>query len=359
MLSARDLNRATLARQMLLERAPVDVVEGVRRLAGVQAQEPRPPYLGLWARLEGFARDDLHGALRDGRVLRATAMRGTLHALAAEDFATWRPALQPVLETALAAIKDRSEGLDREATLAAARELLAERPRTFGETRAALSERFGGVDERALGFLTRMCLPLVMVPSEDRWSFARDSPFALADDRVGEADLAALVRGYLGAFGPATVRDAETWSGLKGLAGTFAALRDELVTFADERGRELFDLPGAPRPGPDVAAPPRLLPEFDNLVLAHADRTRVIDDEHRPLLTKTGNLRIRPTYLVDGRVAGAWALAAKKRRATVTLEPFAKAPPKRVLAALAREAESLARFVDPDVPVVHVVVSRA
>ena len=156
----------------------------------------------------------------------------------------------------------------------------------------------------------------------------------------------ALVRRYLGAFGPASVADVQAWSGVGSMKGVLDAMRDELEVFADERGRELFDLPEAPRPGADAPAPVRLLPEFDNLVLAHDDRTRVIADEHRPRVT-TKNLRVRATFLVDGFVAGTWTIEVKRRVATLRLEPFG-ALRKRAAAALRDEGERLARFVEPE-----------
>ena len=154
------------------------------------------------------------------------------------------------------------------------------------------------------------------------------------------------MRRYLRAFGPASVKDAQTWSGVGALKSVFDGMRDELEIFADERGRELFDLPDAPRPDIEVPAPPRLLPEFDNLVLAHDDRSRVIADEHRPLVT-TKNLRVKATFLVDGVVAGTWRTEVKRQVATLHLEPFATLS-KRATQGLEREGEALLRFAEPD-----------
>jgi hypothetical protein len=317
-LTRRDLNRATLARQLLLERADVGVVEAVERLAGLQAQEPRPPFVGLWSRLAGFAPQDLVAALQDGRLVRATLMRGTLHLASAAHYAAMRPALAPVLADGLRVLGTRAKGLDPKAVLAVARELLAAEPRTFDELRGLLQERFPDVNERALGYCVRMLMPLTMVPSDDRWGFPRVARFTPADVAT-EGDAAALVRPYLAAFGPAGAADLATWSGLGATAALLDGLRDELAVFADEHGRELFDLPDAPRPGADAPAPPRLLPDFDNLVLAHKDRTRVLADEHRAAVV-TKNLRVRATFLVDGEVAGTWKL----ERDAVVLEPFGR-----------------------------------
>jgi winged helix DNA-binding protein len=363
-LSNLELNRATLARQMLLERATgVGVVEAVERLAGLQAQEPKHPFVGLWTRLDDFTEEALVGALRERAVVRATLMRSTLHLLSAADYAALRMALQPPMSVALRALGARAQGLDVEQVIPAARELLRGRALTFDEIRARLQEQFPDVNDRALGYAVRALLPLVMVPTDGaRWGFGRGgSAFAPADEWLGAAPAQdgaerALVRRYLGAFGPASAKDVQAWSGAGGMKVVLDGMRDELVVFTDERGRrELFDLPDAPRPGAGVAPPPRLLPEFDNLVLAWDDRSRVIADEHRPLVT-TKNLRVKATFLVDGVVAGTWTIAVKRRVATLTLEPFAKLP--RVATKdLEAEAHRLARRVEPEAQDHQVVVS--
>ena len=344
-LSLRALNRATLARQMLLERANTDAVTALERLGGLQAQEPKPPFLALWTRLDGFDRARLHEPLHDGRIVRATAMRATLHLLSARDYAAVRTALQPVMSAAMVAVRGRDQGLDIDKLLPVATDLIRTRPRTFGELRSRLVEAFPGVNERALGYAVRMHLPLAMVPTGDRWSFPSDARFALADEPRAGADPQALVRMHLGAFGPATATDIQTWSGLKGIAQVLKQMGGELVTLQHGR-RTLFDLPGAPRPDEDVPAPVRLLPEFDSLLLAHKDRSRVVADEHRKSLT-TKNLRIKATFLIDGFVAGTWTVARKPGTATLTLAPFAKLP-RAAAGELEHEAEALLRFAEPD-----------
>jgi hypothetical protein len=350
-LTPAQLNRATLARQLLLSREKVSAVEAIERLAGMQAQEPKHPFVGLWTRVEGFACEDLLSALRAREVVRATLMRSTLHLTSAADYAAVRMALQPPRSVALRVLGARSEGLDLDAVLSAARALLNDGPLPFDEIRARLQEQFPDVNDRALGYAVRTLVPLVMVPSEaDRWGFARVSPFTLAEEWLGgplaEAALEALVTRYLGAFGPASAKDAQTWSAVAGMKQVLDGMRDRLEVFADERGRELFDLPDAPRPDAGVHAPARLLPEFDNLVLAHDDRSRVIADEHRPLVT-TKNLRVKATFLVDGTVRGTWTMAVKRRVATLTLSPF-RALPKRAVNELELEAEALLRFAEPE-----------
>jgi len=351
-LTRRRLNRATLARQMLLRRERGSVVEAVERLCGLQAQEPRPPFPGLWTRLQGFRRQDLHRALHDRAVVRGTLMRGTLHLLSAADYIAHRMTLQPMLSKNLALLGTRAEGLDEDEVLPVARALLDERPRTFGELRAALVEAFPGINDRALGFTVRMRLPLVMIPTEDRWGFPADSRFGLAEHWLGtpvsdEANAEALVLRYLAAFGPATAGDVQRWSGLQGIKPVLESLRPRLALFQDERGRTLFDLPDAPRPAAEIPAAPRFLPEFDNLVLSHADRTRVLADEHRHFILGAKNGRIPATFLVDGWVAGTWRVERKKQAATLAITPFTTLP-KSTAAALGEEGDALLRFLEDD-----------
>lgn len=343
-LTRTQLNRATLARQMLLERRPVGAVEAVQRLAGMQAQEPRHPFVGLWTRVEGFACDELLDALRSRAIVRATLMRSTLHLMSAGDYAATRMALQPSRSVALRVLGARSDGLDLDAVLPAARELLSGgRALAFDDIRAHLVEQFPGVDDRALGYAVRTLLPLVMVPAEDdaRWGFPRVASFTLADEWLDaplvddETGARALVSCYLGAFGPAGAKDLQRWSAVSGCKAVLAGMRDELEVFDDDRGRELFDLPDAPRPDPDMPAPVRYLPEFDNLVLAHDDRTRLIADEHRLLVT-TKNLRVKATFLVDGMVAGTWTIELRRKLATLALAPFGKLTKRVVPGARAR-----------------------
>ncbi|TMR94502.1 winged helix DNA-binding domain-containing protein [Nonomuraea basaltis] len=338
MLTLRDLNRATLARQHLLERHKGDVADVVRRLAGLQAQEPRPPYLGVWTRLEGFERDDLHAALHARTLVRATMWRATLHLVTAADFAAFRALLQPVL----AAAARRFEGIDFDAVVAAADRLLAGRPYTFNELRPRLQEEFPDAYDRALGYAVRMLTPLIMVPAEDRWSFPREPAFGLPGMELDPAPRPeTLVERYLAAFGPATPADVQTWSGLGGLRPVMAAM--DLERLAGPAGRELYDLPDAPRPGGDVPAPIRFLPDFDTLILGHADRTRVLADEHKGLVS-TKNLRIKAVYLVDGFAAGTWQIKRSGKRARLLVSPFASTP----LGLLEEEGLRLLAFAEPD-----------
>jgi len=346
-LTVRALNRARLARQLLLERERVDVTDAVRRVGGLQAQEPRPPFAALWSRLEGFEPGDLIAPLAAGELVRATAMRATLHVLRRDDLAALRPALDPVMDAAMrGALKGRMEHLDLDAVLPAARELLRAGPRTFDELRDALAERFPKANERALGYAVRTQLDLVVVPSDDRWGFPRPPRFTLAGGRRRRADPAAVVLHHLAAFGPATAADVQTWSGLGGLKDVVEGLQGRLVALHDERGRELFDLPDAPRPDEDVAAPPRLLAPFDSLVLAHKDRSRIVAEEHRPRMASK-NLRVPAVALVDGMAAGIWTTERKGKRATLRIAPFARLR-KADRTALEAEAEGMLALLEGD-----------
>jgi hypothetical protein len=348
-LSPRAINRATLARQLLLERSELSVVQAVERLAGMQGQEPKHPYVGLWSRLNGFADTDLTAAVEAREVVRATFYRGTLHLVTAEDYLRFRTTLGPMLEAGLKLLGERAAGLEAEKVAAAARHLLAVEPLTFTEVRDALQAQFPEVNDRALGFCTRMLVPLIIVPAESRWGWTANGRFTPAEQWIGKklphkAVPQELVVRYLEAFGPATPADFQTWSGLPRAKQLFDSMDLEVLT--DSNGKALYDVPDGPRPSEDFEVPVRFLPEFDNLLLAHAKRQRIIADEHRPAVF-TKNLRIKSTYLVDGLVAGLWTAEKKRGVATLTLTPFGKTL-KKTATELEREGSALVRFLEPD-----------
>ena len=358
LMSARAVNRATLARQMLVERADVSGVEAVGRLVGMQGQEPKHPYVGLWSRLDGFEEAELDRAVAERDVVRATLFRGTLHLVTAADYLRFRTTVSPVLEAGLKVLGDRGEGLEPAKVVAAAKKLLAKEPLTFTEVRDALQKQYPEVNERALGFCTRMLVPLVMYPTDARWSWSANARFTPAEDWLGaklhtRAEPKELVTRYLAAFGPATPADFQTWSGLQKAKPLFDDL--ELETFTDEAGKTLYDVPDGPRPDPDTPAPVRFLPEFDNLLLSHAKRERIIADEHKPAVY-TKNLRVKSTYTVDGLVAGLWTAEKKRGVATLTLTPFGRTL-KKTLTELEREGTALLRFLEPDAKTYQVVTN--
>ena len=351
-ISERALNRATLARQMLLRREKATPVAVVERLAGMQAQLARPPFVGVWSRIRPFEAADLVKAIERRDIVRGTLMRGTLHLVSRKDYFVFRAVMQPALTAGMQAIlRERADSLDIVALVKAARAYFGAEPRTFAELRGHLMELFPKVDERAMGYAVRMHLPLVQTPQAGSpWAYPSSSDFAVAESWLGttlkKADAATMAWRYLAAFGPARADDLKTWSGLANAREVLEALRPQLTTFSDERGRELFDLPKAPRPNEDEPAPVRFLPEFDNLLLAYADRTRFIAKEHRPHIASR-NLFVPATFLVDGAIAGTWRVERKRKSATLELKPFV-ALTKAVRRELAEEGDSLLRFMEPD-----------
>jgi hypothetical protein len=348
----RALNRATLARQMLLARHTLTADAAIERLVGLQAQIARPPFVGLWSRLVGFRRADLVARIQRREIVRATMMRGTLHIATARDFVSLRGAIQPGLTEGMNAIlRERAKELDIAKLVAKARRFFHEEPRTFDDLRTFLSSSETG-DIRAKAYAVRMHLPLVQVPtSEARWAYSSVTNFAIAEEWIGrpvdpEDRAKTFVKRYLAAFGPATASDVQTWSGRKGFKDVIEAMRPELAVIHDERRRELFDLPDAPRPDPETPAPARFLPEFDNVILSHADRTRILANEHRAAVYRPA-LQVLATILVDGFVAGTWSVQRAKAKATLVIAPFAKLP-KKERDALASEGEALVRFVEED-----------
>jgi hypothetical protein len=257
-----------------------------------------------------------------------------------------------------AILRERADALDIDALVTAGRDFFGDEPRTFEELRSHLIKLFPKGDERAMGYAVRMHLPLVQTPvAGSPWAYPASSDFAVAetwlDAPLKKGDPAAFALRYLAAFGPARADDLKTWSGMTNARELLEALRPKLTTFADERGRELFDLPKAPRPGEDEVAPVRFLPEFDNLLLAYADRTRFVAKEHRPRVASR-NLFVPATFLVDGAVRGTWRVERKRKSASLVLEPFVPLA-RTIRRELAEEGESLLRFLEPDAETLAVV----
>jgi hypothetical protein len=326
LLGARALNRATLARQLLLRRTPVaelPVNGAVEHLLGLQAQNVKPPYYALAARLEGFAPEQLSTLMAERAVVRIVTMRSTIHTHTAEDCLTLRPLVQPARERELQLFRKGLVGVDLDRLASLARELVEDEPRTLRQLREALLVEWPDADPFALGVAARCRLPLVQVTPRGLWGRSGQVALTTAEHWLGRPAAPApapetVVRRYLAAFGPASVKDMQTWAGLTRLRDAFERLRPELVTFRDESGVELFDLPDAPRPDPETPAPPRLLPEFDNLLLSHADRSRVVPPDLKGRSWQ-GNQAYR-TFLVDGFLAGIWKFDGP----ALVLEPFVR-----------------------------------
>ncbi|MER7055985.1 winged helix DNA-binding domain-containing protein [Streptomyces sp. NPDC000351] len=310
-LGTRALGRATLARQSLLRRATMSAEAAVAHLVGLQAQNVKPPYYALAARLEGFTPDDLSGPMADRRVARLVTMRSTIHTHTADDCLTLRPLVQAARDRELGNFRKGLVDVDLDRLAALARELVEDTPRTMAELREALLTQWPDADPRALSVAARCRLPLVQVTPRGLWGRSAQVTLTTAEHWLRRPARPApavddTVLRYLAAFGPASVKDMQTWAGVTRLRDAFERLRPRLVTFQGPDGAELFDLPDAPRPDPDTPAPPRFLPEFDNLFLSHADRTRVVPPAHKGR-TWTKNVAHR-VLLVDGLVAGLWKL---------------------------------------------------
>ncbi|MEU0556882.1 winged helix DNA-binding domain-containing protein [Dactylosporangium sp. NPDC006015] len=311
-LSRRALNRALLQRQFLLERtdqAPLDVI---RHLVALQAQEPNWPYVGLWSRIRGFTHTDLTGLLLDRHVVRSSLLRSTQHLAAADDFRRLRPLLQPVLDRTASSPYFRRDG-DRPPTrtlMADGHALLDAGPLARRDLARGLSARHPGRDGRILADEFELRTPLVHDPATASWgSWGNRSSVIVTTvptDAIETAATHELIRRYLAAFGPASVADVQAWSGLTRLNRVVAEMGVALRRYTGPDGQSLLDLPDVQLPDPDVPAPARLLPAYDNALLGHADRTRIISDEDRRQVMP-GRALVRPTILVDGVVRGTWS----------------------------------------------------
>jgi hypothetical protein len=349
-LSHRALNRATLARQMLLARSEAGIAETIGRLLGLQAQVTEGPYQALWTRLEGFRHEALTGLIVDRTLARATSLRATLHLHTADDMVGIRALVQPVAERMWqAAFHKRFGGADKAKVIARGRELLDVRPMTGGELGRALAAEFPEAEPQALAVLLQVSDTLVQIPPTRIWGSGHaplltrienwlPPPYERPIPREG------LVLRYLAAYGPASVADMQGWSGLTGLRAAFEALRPGLLTFRSEAGRELFDLPEAPRPDPDAPAPVRFMPLYDNVVLGYADRRRMFSEA---TAARAGMRQdTRPAILVDGAVAAGWEIADRKGRARLAVLPYRRLL-KRERVGIESEARAFLAFMRP------------
>ena len=322
----------------------------IEHLVGMQAQVPNAPYVGLWSRIDGFRHEELADLLERRKAVRVAMQRSTIHVVTARDCLALRPALHRAVERGLAGGTwgRRLAGLDRAAVLTEARTFLEEQPRTFAQLGAFLRKRWPERDASVLAIAVRGWLPLVQLPPRGIWGSSRAAYHTTAEKwlRRRFARSAApdqLIRRYLATFGPATVSDVQTWSGLPALRAVVERLRPRLRTFRDEKGRELFDVPRGSLADAGTAAPPRFLPEYDNALLAHADRSRIVDDAHRQRVFTVGY----GALLVDGFVAGIWRVSRERSRAVLRVERFRRftADEQR---AVSDEGDRLLTFVAAD-----------
>lgn len=327
-LTTRALGHALVSRQLLAEREGMTALEAVEHLVGMQSQAPKPPYYGLWSRLAGFRAEELSALLRDRHAVRVSVMRGTVHLVSAADCLQLRPLTRVLYERLLRTnYRERLAGLDPWDVAAAALPLLQEQPRTARDLGRLLGERWPGYEPNALSQAARYLCDVVQIPPRGLWQRSGQPTYAPIESWLGrpvspEPWIETVLLRYLGAFGPASVMDAQSWSGLTRLGEVMERLRPQLRVFRSEGGRELFDLPDAPRPDPELPLPARFVAEYDNLVLSHADRTRVLSDATRKLIASR-NGQVPGTVLLDGEVRGVWKLEQPRKAAvTLTVTPF-------------------------------------
>jgi hypothetical protein len=341
-LSQRRLNRATLARQYLLDRAPARAIDTIEHVAGMQSQAPLAPYVGLWTRLRDFAPDELSALTESRQVVRLHLMRNTVHLVSARDCLHWRTLFYPLHAAEFNAHFGRGiEGVDQDALLREAKRRLDEQPCTRAELGRWLAQRWPDVDPSALAYGVTHHIALCQVPPRGVWGKNGPAAWTPVESWLGaplrSTPVDELVLRYLGAFGPATVADIQLWSGLTKLREVVERL--PLWTFQGEVGQTLFDLPDAPRPSEDTPTPPRFLPEYDNLLLSYKDRTRLILG-NRSVPLPPGNGATAGTFLVDGMWQGTWQI----RNQTLRIQPFTKLQRPD---ALLTEAVRLCAFVAP------------
>jgi hypothetical protein len=336
-LTQRELNRALLARQLLLERSKLPIARAVERIGGIQNQYAPNAYIRLWSCLDGFRRDDLTRALERRTVVQATLMRATIHIVSKRDFWPFASAIRAAQKDWwLRVRKPRPDERELEAAAEELRELMASGPRRHEELAAVVGRGWGMVGP---------WLELVRVPPSGTWEQRRAHLFQTAERWVGPENVAPdealdhLVRRYLSGFGPASRTDIAAWAGLNVRDIAPPLERLALRRFRDEQGKELLDLPRAPIPDPDTPAPVRFLPTWDAALLVHARRTGILPERFRPLVFNTKNPPSVPTFLVDGAVAGAWRYDAGR----VHLTPFERLD-RSVLRELREESDRLAAF---------------
>ena len=352
-LSRRALGRATLARQSLLERADRPVAGTLEQLVGLQAQVPRVPHLALWDRLAGYDPAELDELMTSRAVVRTQLMRTTIHTVTAVDAVALRPLLQPVLDRTAASTVwgQRLRGSDVAAVVTEAAELLAQAPRGRAQLQRDLEQRHPALDAESIAFCVSYWVPWVQPPPRGLWTTSEAAVMTTTEAWLGPAPagvaatLDDLVRRYLRAFGPATVRDVQAWCGLTKLREVVDRLDPELRRFRGEDGAELFDVPDGPLPQPDTPAPVRFLAEYDNVVLSHADRSRVVADaDHVALLGGPGGWV--GTVLVDGLLRATWAARREAEATLLTVrpsEPLSRGEQADVVA----EGERLLAFLAP------------
>jgi hypothetical protein len=362
-IDRRQLNRATLARQLLLQRGRMPTVKAVEHLVGLQSQAPFAPYVALWSRTESFDPDDAGAALERGQLVRTHAIRATVHLFSRRDAIGLRALTQPMLAARFRSspFPARLPGVDLAAVCRQARSLATEMPMSRVELGRRLGETFPDVAADALAYAATYLEPMVQVPPRGVWRKrgpVRWQTFRgwLGVDADGPASVDDIVLRYLAAFGPASVPDMRVWSGLPALGEVADRLAPQLRVFVDHQNRTLYDLPDAPRPSPDVPAPVRFLPEYDNILLSHADRSRMIRDARSVPLPPGDGARVG-TVLVDGAFRATWQLARDRNNAALTVQATPRLSGREV-EEVCEEGRRLVAFLAPNATVGDVIVTH-
>ncbi len=346
-LSLRQLNRTLLARQRLLARHCLDCATAIESLLGMQSQIPNPPYIGLWTRLAGFGKSELRAALERREVARAPWIRSTLHLVTAGDHQQFQAIIQPALARGLRSFFGaRAKGLDIERLIEIAKPYLEAETPAIGALRNMLQEHVPEADKQAMAYAVRSYLPLVQVPPSGAWGVGTRATYTTAERWLGPAtpaDLESLFRRYLAAFGPADVMDFQTWSGMTSLKPRLQGALTTLAAYQDEGGRVLYDLPDQPILDGDLPAPIRFLPEYDNILIAHRDRSRILPEAQRKKVFVSAG-RVLGSVLIDGFVAAIWRAKREKAETTIRVSLFDEQPD-AVLASIEAEGLGLAQFI--------------
>ncbi|RJX39701.1 winged helix DNA-binding domain-containing protein [Paenibacillus pinisoli] len=369
-LSLKRLNRALLERQLLLKRSTISPLEAIERLAGIQAQAPMPPYYALWSRLENFQPEALAQLLSNRQAVRIALMRSTIHLVSARDARFFRRTLAPMLERSIISFNGKKlNGVDLNQLAAATVKLASEKPVTFEELGKLLQREWPEHTPAVLSSSARNLVPLAQIPPRGLWgqggaarhvplehwlgngphhseadsasdvrreysyhgadgtsNVHRNDPDSGVDDPGAletnqDAAIKSMLFRYLSAFGPASIKDMQAWSGMTRLKPYIQEWISELECFQDEAGNDLYDLPGAPLPPEDTPAPPRYLSEFDNMLISYNDRSRIMPAAYKPKIITINGL-VRSTFLTDGFVSGIYSIEVDKETATLRLQPF-------------------------------------
>lgn len=347
-LTLRQLNRTLLARQLLMRRHDMRALAATERLIALQSQIPNPPYIGLWTRLRDFERGQLTELLESRELVRAPWIRSTLHLVSAADHQRFQSVIQPALLRGLRSFFGaRAADLDIERLTSIAKPFLESNQPAIGALRLYLQEHEPQLNKEAMAYAVRSHLPLVQIPPSGTWGAGTRATYTTAEKWLGTADpsdLTHLFRRYLAAYGPASVMDFQTWTGMTNLKSQLAPALADLVAYQCPGGRDIYDLPEASIATPDSIAPLRFIPEYDNLLIAHRDRSRILPDAHRKKVFLSAG-RVIGTVLIDGFVGATWHVKKDKHALTLYVKLFEPGP-KHCLGAIQQEGNRLLRFFD-------------